>query len=434
MLPKQNKRNMQSSPKPDTDYVRLNEKALRPGDIILVTQSSTISASIRLMTWSDISHAMVYVEDRSVIDATFAGVQASNTQRVWFEADRPVHVLRLKRSPTADQLQAIILDLRAKIGTRYSVPQVLATLVPAKISAGRRQFCSRLVAQAFASAGIKLVAKPDSCTPGRLKRSALLEPVPNATVSVLEGEMDFFETIPDLPEIMRNTTNAFLAGVRAIAPEVEDFQDVADLAARHPEHDAAICAAIERSGYLKVWRIEQEKNPWQYDLRLMIGEPQGGIADYCWDVLRNETQEPNRYIRNHGIYDSYARQFPRRYFRIMADLHQHLATLHATRVDVAQRWLEAAGDLPAFEPDPLVPHTPEWFSALAHWSPTQAGITRHVVESAGSLEVCSICGDDPADDYRLPVDQRPLAGVDTLRLCDDCLQIRETGGEVFEPL
>jgi len=246
--------------------------------------------------------------------------------------------------------------------------------------------------------------------------------------------MDFFEAIPDLPQIMRDTTNAFLAGIRKIAPDVEDFQDVADLVVRHPEHDAAICAAIERSGYLKVWRIEQEKNPWQYDLGLLNGQSQNGVADYCWDVLRNETQEPNRYIRNRGIYDSYARQFPRQYFRIMADLHQHLATLHATRVDVAKRWLEAAGELPAFEPDPMVPHTPEWFSAFEHWSPAQAAMTRQVVKSAGSPEVCSICGDDPAADYRLPVNQRPPGGIDTLRLCDDCLQIRESGGESFEPL
>lgn len=61
-------------------------------------------------------------------------------------------------------------------------------------------------------------------------------------------------------------------------------------------------------------------------------------------------------------------------------------------------------------------------------------MTRHVVEAAGNLEVCSICGDDPATAYRLPVDQRSSAGVDTLRLCDDCLQIRVIGGEAFKPL
>lgn len=73
--------------------------------------------------------------------------------------------------------------------------------------------------------------------------------------------MAFFEAIQHLPKIMQDTTNAFLAGVRAIAPGVEDFQDVVDLVAKHAEHDQAICAAIERSGYLDVWRIEQEKNP-----------------------------------------------------------------------------------------------------------------------------------------------------------------------------
>jgi hypothetical protein len=77
--------------------------------------------------------------------------------------------------------------------------------------------------------------------------------------------MDFFETIPDLPQIMRNTTNAFLAGVRTIAPEVEDFQDVAHLVARHPEHDAAICPrsnglAISRSGGSSRRRIPGNMN------------------------------------------------------------------------------------------------------------------------------------------------------------------------------
>lgn len=42
-------------------------------------------------------------------------------------------------------------------------------------------------------------------------------------------------------------------------------------------------------------------------------------------------------------------------------------------------------------------------------------MTRHVVEASGNLDVCSICGDDPATDYRLPIDQRSSAGVDTLR-------------------
>jgi hypothetical protein len=44
-----------------------------------------------------------------------------------------------------------------------------------------------------------------------------------------------------------------------------------------------------------------------------------------------------------------------------------------------------------------------------------------------------VCGDDPAQDYRLPKPYWAAGGVDTLRLCDDCLGIRHGMGEPFEP-
>jgi hypothetical protein len=122
-------------------YLRLNEEVLRPGDIILVTQSGKQSAAIRIAGRADVSHAMVYVEDRSVIDATPEGVQASNTQRLFLDLAHPVHVLRLKQAPSSTQLEQIMRNLRGKIGTRYSTPQALLTLVPARLQAGRQQFC-----------------------------------------------------------------------------------------------------------------------------------------------------------------------------------------------------------------------------------------------------------------------------------------------------
>ena len=88
------------------------------------------------------------------------------------------------------------------------------------------------------------------------------------------------------------------------------------------------------------------------------------------------------------------------------------------------------------EPDDdvvFMPHTTEWFAALSVWDPTQAAMTRQAINMAGSLEVCSVCGDDPAQDYRLPKPYRAAGGVDTLRLCDDCLGIRQGMGEPFEP-
>lgn len=45
---------------------------------------------------------------------------------------------------------------------------------------------------------------------------------------------------------------------------------------------------------------------------------------------------------------------------------------------------------------------------------------------AGRDDVCSICGDDPATDYKLASDQMTPGIIATLRLCDDCLRIRRS--------
>jgi hypothetical protein len=73
-------------------------------------------------------------------------------------------------------------------------------------------------------------------------------------------------------------------------------------------------------------------------------------------------------------------------------------------------------------------------AALEVWNPAQAAITRAVNATVGSADVCSIWGDDPAKDYRLEEGHRPPEGADTLRLCDDCVEIRRSMGDPFLPL
>lgn len=56
------------NPSANSGLKRLNEVVLIPGGIILTTTTAAISKTIRIATRSDISHAMVYVEDRSAIE------------------------------------------------------------------------------------------------------------------------------------------------------------------------------------------------------------------------------------------------------------------------------------------------------------------------------------------------------------------------------
>lgn len=83
----------------------------------------------------------------------------------------------------------------------------------------------------------------------------------------------------------------------------------------------------------------------------------------------------------------------------------------------------------------VTPHTDEWFAALERMNPRQAVQTRQIIQLAGSREVCSVCGDLPANDYHItnaPVKDKAFA---TIRLCETCLSIRQSMyGEKFVKL
>ena len=83
----------------------------------------------------------------------------------------------------------------------------------------------------------------------------------------------------------------------------------------------------------------------------------------------------------------------------------------------------------------LKPHTSEWFKALETLNPRQASHTKHILSLAVSDAVCSICGDESNRDYKLVNQEAAHWPVSTMRLCDDCLEVRRTmHGENFVPV
>ena len=96
-----------------------------------------------------------------------------------------------------------------------------AKSVLAGFKAGRRQFCSRLVAQAYRDAGVNLVSDADFCHPGELLHSAALVEVPNVLRNLSpEEEADRREDIDNV-QAMRDSTNALLQEARKLSPEIE---------------------------------------------------------------------------------------------------------------------------------------------------------------------------------------------------------------------
>lgn len=413
---------------------RLNASVLQRGDVILTTSAELVSKAVRVGTKDDISHAMVYVQHSSVIDATNDGVHARNTQRLFFDDKCSLHVFRLKAGLSPEQAQAVCQFVRQRVGSEYSIKEAIRTVVGGSDQWTRKQFCSRLVAQAYASADIKLVSDPNYCSPADLAKSSLLVALQDATETVAAEEAARWAAHTDATQAMREAINYVLQGARKKNRNIQTFEDVIEHLIQHPEDDSCVLDLFSRSGYLTVWQIDTDKSAWQYDDDLIALLPRADCEEYCRSTFRDEGAGPNRYIVNRGQFAGLSKRFGLASFQKLLELFDLLAALHRQRVAVATRWLQA-NDLIAPQIDKvLVPHSPTWFAAQELWDPPKAAQTKSVIKAAGRDDVCSVCGDDPAQDYRLTEAFRPPGGVDTLRLCEDCLIIRRASGDRFEPM
>ncbi|WP_217631696.1 YiiX/YebB-like N1pC/P60 family cysteine hydrolase [Methylomonas sp. LWB] len=294
---------------------------IQPGDVVLTTTPEPISHTIRKFTGADISHAMICVGTSSVIDSTGDGVHARNLERIILEPGCAGHVLRPVTPLSTDQLRSVISFARAAVGTRYTMTGA-AKSVLAGFVAGRRQFCSRLVAQAYRDAGINLVSDADFCHPGELLNSTAIVEVPNVLRNLSpEEEADRREYIDNV-QVMRDSTNALLQEARKLSPEIESLNDIDAYLVEHPEGDAQLVQALRSSRYLELWRDDPERNSWQYHIAMMEGHNGSDERKqrYCEELLVDEELCQNRFILNHAGYVALNTLHPRQYFALKVEL------------------------------------------------------------------------------------------------------------------
>jgi hypothetical protein len=413
---------------------RVRMSSLVRGDIILTTTTAVVSKAIRWGTKSDISHAIICVQHGSVIDATSEGVHARNPQRLFFDDKCALHVLRVKAALSADQIDQICRFVRERIGSEYSTREAVRAAIGGSDQWTRKQFCSRLVAQAYTSAGIKLVGDPNYCSPADLVKSSLLASVPDAVDQVSDEEVDRWAAHSDSTEAMRRAINTVLKGARTKDKNIQTFEDIGPYLIQNPADDAFFSDLLDRSGYLTLWQLNTERNRWQYEDALLAELPPDECEEYCKGMVKDEEAGPHRYLTNRAAYRGLFHQHSLTFFKLLFELFDLLAAEHRQRQMVARRWLEAKEMIAPAADVILRPHSPEWFVSMDGWDPVKAAVTRFVIEQEGRDDVCSVCGDDPAVDYRLEKAFRPPGGPDTLRLCDDCLEIRRSMGNPFEAM
>lgn len=325
---------------------RINIDLLQKGDIILTTAEHKISKVVRMVTNSDISHAMICISYGTIMDSTQEGVQARNLQRLFYPEKASIHILRTKTLQDQGVLDKIIQFARAATGTPYSKAQAVGTMNPFAGKGSSKMFCSRMVARAYASVGLHLVKNPDFCSPEDIRRSSLLEELNPASVTVSQNEIQFFKELPDQTEVMRNATNKLLKTVKDFAPSVEKVNDIDSLLLADPTLDARIASAYQASRYLECWEQEILIYPWRYDenvfSRLYLGtSDKQELLEYCEQTIADDKEGTfSHWVLNLKGYKVFYIHCPCVTFKLLIQLYEALILNQQKRVRCAKFILE----------------------------------------------------------------------------------------------
>jgi hypothetical protein len=238
----------------------LEAARLKLGDIIFTRdKGAATSWGIRAGSLARYSHAMLYVEDHSYIDSDPNGVHANNLQRLLRGAANDIAVKRLKEPLPPEAILAACNFARSQVGKRYSVLGAAGTfqgIRRAKLTSVNRQFCSRLVAMAYASIGCALVKNPLFSSPRRVFVSPNLTLVEDAHRVASAAEVAFAtNTEPNLLTRQEDATNKLFENVRReTGSDVDTFEELVNLVTESPETDAPVSAILRESEYFFLWR------------------------------------------------------------------------------------------------------------------------------------------------------------------------------------
>jgi hypothetical protein len=272
---------------------------LRPGDVIFTSEKTLKSGAIRKVSKGESSHVLLCVGHGSCIHADKkGGVHSFNIQRLLISDPANVSVRRLSGEYAFDKVKVkCVTDYaRSKIGTKYSCWEAVKSLPIFKADFFKNfsidlhkpsslQFCSRLVAESYKNAGIKLVDNPSSCTPADLEGFPGFRILQDVFVLASKEDISFaLDVARDKIKKQTDITSKLLSSVRErYGSHIQTLNDVLQTAVDVDGADAVIADITEKSGYLYMWRDDLEACPWRYQseifrsIKMPNGERQSTI-------------------------------------------------------------------------------------------------------------------------------------------------------------
>ena len=218
------------------------------------------------------------------------------------------------------QLDQICAYAHSQVGTLYALDEATLALPRRlmKLESTKKQFCSRLVALAYAQIDYDFInlRSPHYCTPGMLAKTKAFEVVPGIIREALPSEIEFAKLHNP---VRKNAEDTFewMAKVRALVkskPElnatfdIQTLDDVGDLLVKQPELDEIVTGFLHENEYLTYFKHDMEVNPYRFNAEWMTiklraaSDPVGFIEAELrkeYGMAERHSQSINNCIRNY---------------------------------------------------------------------------------------------------------------------------------------
>lgn len=330
----------------------LARENLKPCDIVLRAEKNVISKAIRLTTGGNYSHAMLYLDD-CIIHATQDGIFTENPQRMQYSSADSAIVLRLKWTLPPEAIASIENYARSQVGAQYSIAEATAVVIGPRPQHSKKQFCSRLIAQAFLEAGIQIVPTPQYCSPQDIFESNLFEIVNDALRP--PDEIDL--TVAKRFNIAHQNRDAFYDWMKTARKlgkkegwDILNLYEVHLFLEKFPQYSDEITNSIRQSGYLDTYKIDEQHNPHRFSIqecKKMIKETHGkAIYTFIGEAMQ-EIKISTRFIDN---LEFVSHQQKNSFTTTMQELYINLLNFSLRKLDVFEQVLrdeqnEFAGEI-----------------------------------------------------------------------------------------
>lgn len=315
-----------------------NLAKLNPGDIILVRYpNDELSQKIMETTQSEYSHAMLYVGGSSYIEADDR-VQARNLARVLFDDKADTCILRIKeRLLEPFTVGAAIHYSRFVVGNPYSLLDALRLgkgLVDNPTA--DTQICTRLVAKAYAFAGLKIADNIEMCTPQELLESNCVNVYRDFLRVATDFDIRFAESYNVIDDMVKSTELLFDSVKQYDNGKIRSMNALTEYVIKHPADYKPISELLIQSGYLNVLQLDEIKNPYNYDPYVFLEYYGKNAYKSATAALEENSVGLQRYWQEYwnlkAVYFSYGSKS--KYLKLLVDLYEQIVAQHERRIAV----------------------------------------------------------------------------------------------------